>query len=54
MTSLDKKDHMEGMFCAFEKSNCIDTEKGCICGKCELYKENSLNKGYYCLATGGK
>ncbi|MBW6486920.1 MAG: DUF2769 domain-containing protein [Syntrophobacterales bacterium] len=38
---------MEGMYCAFEKSKCIDESKGCICAECALYKKNNLNKSYY-------
>jgi hypothetical protein len=47
-------DHMEAMFCAFGQSKCIDTEKGCICMTCEVFKENKLNKGYWCTTEGGK
>ncbi|MBI2139570.1 DUF2769 domain-containing protein [Candidatus Woesearchaeota archaeon] len=49
---LSKVAHMEGMFCAFGKSKCINIGKGCICATCDVYKENSLNKLYYCLAEG--
>ena len=52
--NLSKKDHFEGLFCAFEKSNCLVEEKGCICATCDVYKENKLNKLYYCTQTGGK
>lgn len=51
---VDKADRMEGMFCAFSKSKCIDTEKGCICPTCSLWKENNLSKSYFCTADGGK
>jgi len=51
---ISKVEHMEGLFCAFGKSKCIDTEKGCICPTCEVYKENKLNKNYYCIAEEGK
>lgn len=47
-------DHVEGMFCAYEKSRCIDEEKGCICGDCKIFQENGLTTTYFCLATGGK
>lgn len=46
---LSKVEHMEGMFCAFGESKCIKEEKGCICAGCELYKENNLDKSYFCL-----
>lgn len=51
---ISKVKHMEGMFCAFGKSNCIDTEKGCICATCEVFKENKLSKFYYCTVQKGK
>jgi hypothetical protein len=51
---LSKTEHMEALYCAFEKSNCIDTEKGCICGNCAVFKESGLEKLYYCLNDGGK
>ncbi len=44
----------ETMFCAYSKSNCIKEEKGCLCAKCEVYKENELSNLYFCLADGGK
>ena len=44
----------EAMFCAFDKSRCIDEEKGCICATCAVAKENGLEKGFYCTVTGGK
>jgi len=50
---LGNAGHMEGMFCAFEKSRCINQDKGCLCFKCPLYKANGLEKKSYCLATGG-
>ena len=53
MGNMDKI-HAEAMFCAYEKSNCIKEEKGCMCGNCELHKEYNLPNGYYCMATGGK
>lgn len=31
-----------------KKSKCILEEKECICGKCEVFKENNLDKSYYC------
>ncbi len=50
----EDKIHAEAMFCAYEKSNCIDEEKGCICDTCELFEEYQLEKGYFCTKTGGK
>lgn len=51
---ISEVEHMEGMFCAFGKSNCITDEKGCVCPTCEVYKENELDKSYYCLVLNGK
>jgi len=51
---MEDKLHAETMFCAYEKSHCIDEEKGCICGSCELYKEYDLEKVYFCTKTDGK
>lgn len=52
--NISEIDHIEGMFCAFGKSNCITDEKGCVCPECEVYKENNLTETYYCLVEGGK
>jgi hypothetical protein len=51
---ISKVEHMEGMFCAFGKSNCITDDKGCICGSCEVHKENNLPNGDYCFVLNGK
>lgn len=52
MGDIGKKDHMEGMYCAFDNSKCITDEKGCICMTCAVFEKYSLDKAYYCL--GGK
>ncbi len=54
VSGFSKAEHLEGMFCAYEKSKCIEEEKGCICPQCKVYIENGLDKNYYCLANGGK
>ncbi len=54
MGDISKKHHFEGLYCAFEASKCIKEKKGCICGNCEVYKENELNKQYYCLPNYGE
>jgi len=51
MRGISKKDHFEGFYCAFEKSNCITDKKGCVCATCEVYKENNLGKLYFCTTT---
>ena len=45
--------HLEVMFCAFEKSNCIRENQGCLCAKCMVHKKYALNNEDYCLNTGG-
>ena len=51
--SLEAHKHYEKMFCAFEKSNCIHLNRGCICEDCANFKNYNLKKGTYCLHTGG-
>jgi hypothetical protein len=46
--------HAEAMFCAYEKSNCINEEKQCICPTCPLFSEYNLTNNYFCIQTGGK
>lgn len=53
-SDMENKVHAETMFCAYEKSSCIDEENGCICVDCPLYTEYQLNKTYFCIETGGK
>ena len=45
--------HFEIMFCAFEKSDCIDENLGCLCTKCLVHKKYSLNNEDYCMTSGG-
>ncbi|MBR2299880.1 MAG: DUF2769 domain-containing protein [Alphaproteobacteria bacterium] len=45
--------HYEKMFCAFEKSNCIHADKGCICDKCANFRDYNLKNCTYCIHTGG-
>ncbi len=56
MTGADisKKEHIEGLFCAFEQSNCIKEKKGCVCLTCPVAVENSLTKQYFCLTKEGE
>lgn len=44
------KEKMEGLFCAKGVSNgCdMDESKGCICGDCSVFSENSLSVGFFC------
>ncbi len=51
VTGLGKAKHFEGMFCAFEKSECIHDHKGCKCKECEIEKEYGLERVYYCTGS---
>lgn len=53
MDDLDNIEHFEGMFCAFEKSNCIEEDKGCLCEECPVHAKYNLVREDYCLKTGG-
>ncbi|MBE6444631.1 MAG: DUF2769 domain-containing protein [Alphaproteobacteria bacterium] len=53
MTDLDNVEHFEGMFCAFEKSHCIDEDRGCLCEECPVHAKYNLLREDYCLKTGG-
>jgi len=44
---LEGKD--EGFFCSMGKSSEQYGKKGCICGKCALWKDYGLSKGYFCI-----
>lgn len=50
---FEQLDHFESMYCAFDKSHCIEHDKGCICSKCQNYKDYNLHNEDYCLKTGG-
>jgi len=45
--------HWELLFCAFEKSNCIHENRGCMCQTCPVHKKYALNNEDYCLHNGG-
>ncbi len=51
--NLKNRTHYEKMFCAFEKSNCIHLDRGCLCNECMNFKEYNLENCTYCLHTGG-
>lgn len=53
-SDISKKEHLEGLFCAFEPSKCIKDKKGCVCLTCPVATENQLAKQYYCTAEGGE
>ena len=46
-------DHLEMLFCAFDKSDCIKEHKGCLCAKCDVHKKYALNNEDYCIYSGG-
>lgn len=50
---VDVEQHFEIMFCAFEKSDCIHENRGCLCSRCPVHKKYALNNEDYCLSTGG-
>ncbi|MBR5599134.1 MAG: DUF2769 domain-containing protein, partial [Alphaproteobacteria bacterium] len=37
--SIENIDHLEVMFCAFDKSECIKEHRGCLCDKCSVHKK---------------
>jgi hypothetical protein len=45
------KDKLEKLYCASEvgRSACKYKMNGCICGSCQVHKDNNLANGYYCL-----
>ncbi len=51
--ALQSHTHYEKMFCAFEKSNCIHANKGCLCRSCQNFKQYGLENCTYCTHTGG-
>ena len=51
--SLANKTKKKKMFCAFEKSNCIHLDRGCLCEKCSVFQKYHLCRHEYCLKTGG-
>ncbi len=50
---ISKLHHLERMFCAFDKSNCIHENRGCLCEGCPVHTKYALNNEDYCLSTGG-
>ena len=53
ISEIKEVNHLEIMFCAFEKSDCIHENQGCLCLKCPVHKKYALNNEDYCLTTGG-
>lgn len=51
---VTKAEHVEGMFCSFGNSKCIVEEKGCDCSRCDVWKENHLDRFYYCIVIEGE
>ena len=52
--NIGELDHFEGLFCAFERSNCITEIIECICETCDVFKEHDLPNYGYCTTTGGE
>ncbi|HCP08855.1 MAG TPA: hypothetical protein DIT25_03605 [Candidatus Moranbacteria bacterium] len=44
-----KEDHVENMFCAYGRSDCIKQKQGCKCPTCPVHKKYDLDKVYYCF-----
>ena len=53
MKNIENKEHYEKMFCAYEQSNCIHQNQGCLCSVCTVYRTYNLQNKSYCLQTGG-
>ena len=53
INNINTEKHFEVMFCAFEKSDCIQENRGCLCSQCPIHKKYALNNEDYCLSTGG-
>lgn len=53
MGNFSETEHYEKMFCAFEKSNCIEEDRGCLCRDCEIFKTHNLRANDFCRQTGG-
>ncbi len=51
---LAVRTHYEKMFCAFQKSNCIHIDRGCLCAQCAVFQKYALNREEFCLHAGGK
>ncbi len=51
---LQTRTHFEKMFCAFQKSNCIHLNRGCICDQCVVHQIYALQRHEYCLHSGGE
>ncbi len=45
---LPKLTEFEDLYCSFGKSLCFSEEHGCVCGDCQVHKENGLKMGYFC------
>jgi hypothetical protein len=50
---LQNRTHYEKMFCAFERSNCIHLDRGCLCENCLVHAKYNLHNHEYCLKSGG-
>ncbi len=53
MKGIENIDDLEGMFCAYSTSRCIDEDKGCLCSECEVHEKYDLENQSYCLYEGG-
>lgn len=46
---LEKQEHFESLFCAFDKSDCITENNGCVCPECKVAEKNDLKNIGFCF-----
>jgi len=39
----------KGLYCGMGKSSQEITQNGCMCPTCEVFTENNLSDGYFCV-----
>jgi len=40
----------EEVYCSIGMTDCADVkQEGCVCGNCEVFKEDELKTGYFCF-----
>ena len=44
MGDLNDVEHFEALYCAFEKSRCIEEDRGCLCEQCPVHAQYHLNR----------
>ena len=51
--NISELDHFDGLFCAFEKSECITEITECLCETCVVFKDNNLTNYGFCTVDNG-